>query len=216
MISLSRRYVVSVSILCLVAALPVYVHSAGVLTRDDCADPEALLAASSIPGTELQPAPAGQRARGTLQRSSGTVNWAEQAPPLRFGILRNYQPVRLLNPPQRLAQAFQVEHRTTRPVVEDGVEIPIHWAFDNTQGATQFAAYAFVFRGRPQRSPMGSLFRSTLTQLTTGARPFTLFVVGGPVPRRLLPVARQAGEDWLVAAWRHYDAVCNTEPPPGG
>jgi hypothetical protein len=60
---------------------------------------------------------------------------------------------------------------------------------------------------------MLSLFGSSLTQITGGARPFTLFVVGGAVPRGRLPEARQAAEDWLVAAWHHYDAVCNLERP---
>jgi len=211
-IELSRRYAATVVVLCLMAAVPVYVHSAGLLARDDCAHPEALRGTLPIPG--MRPGPPPRRLpRGAIQLRGGTLAWRAAAAPLRFSIERTYQPVHLLNPPQRIAKAFQVELQETQLVRREEVEIPVHWAVDRTRGAPQFAAYAFVYRGRPHRDPIRSLFGSTWAQITTGARPFTLFVVGGSVSPRQLPEARQAAEDWLVAAWHHYDAVCNVESP---
>ncbi len=212
MITLSRRYAAIVAILCLVAALPIYLHSSGRLTRDDCAHPAALRATLPIAGTRATPSADGLP-RGMIQRSEGTIEWSVKDDPLRFAIRRTYQPVHLLNPPQRIADSFEAGTQEVRRIPQEDGEVPIHWAVDRTRAKLQFSAYMVVFRGKPRQQPLLSLFGSSLAQITGGARPFTLFVVGGTIPRGRLDEARRASEDWLVAAWHHYDAVCNPEPP---
>jgi hypothetical protein len=109
----------------------------------------------------------------------------------------------------------RLEAQTTElRILERGdVKLPVHWLEEQTRALPTFAAYFYVYEGRPVEGPYRALLGSALRRLAGGPRPTTVFAVGGSTPKAMSDAAVRQAEDWLFAAWDHYRAVC--EPSAG-
>lgn len=216
MIALSSRYVVPIAVLAVLTAVPVAMVAGGRRDADDCADPGALRATLLIPGSvpgfsERAPKP------GELMFGQGTLKprLSKTAPPLRFAVKRSFEPADVTSRPGRMVvHRLEAQKTEFRVLERNGVRLPVHWLEERTRALPAFAAYFYVYEGRPVRNPYRALLGSALRRLVGGPRPMTVFAAGGQAPTALNDAAVRQAEDWLFAAWDHYRAVCG--PADGG
>lgn len=212
MIQLSGRYTTPVLALLALAALPVWLHAASGVVRDDCAHPAALLAADRIAGTRPDPERRDSRAAHHVQWTEGSI--APRVPgrfDLSFRIIRSYDLSRFYGVPYWtfFHNAFPDDRRELRRVRADGYTLPIHWRYDDSEGVPRVIEYLYVLDGRPARHPFTASLRSALPQLLGGTRPVTLFVVYGIArPGEGAEPIERSADAWLVDAWRYYESVC--------
>ncbi len=215
MIALSSRYAAAIAALAIVAAVPVAVHSRGRRDVDDCADSGALRATLLITGSrpessdrELKP--------GVLMRSEGRVEprLSDSVAPLRFAVRRGFAPASVTSQPSRMVVSrLEAQSQEVRQLERGDVRLPVHWLEERTRGRPTFAAHFYVYENSPVEGPYRALLGSALRRLVGGARPLTVFAVGGSAPGPLAEAAHRQAEDWLFAAWDHYRSVCM---PAGG
>ena len=218
MIALSSRYVAGIAALAILAALPVAVHSRGRLDSDDCKDPGALRATLLIRGSrpefsdkELPPR--------ELMLSEGTIEPppGPSSPPLRFAVQRGFEPARVTSRPDwMVVKRLEAQSEELRVLERGNVRLPVHWLEERTRELPTFAGYLYVYENQPVESPYNAILASALRRLVGGARPVTVFVVGGSVPPPYAEAARRQAEDWLFAAWDHFRAVCVAGPAEPG
>lgn len=216
MIALSSRYVPAIAVLALLTAVPVALHSSGHTDVDDCANPGALRATLLIPGSHPEFKEGKDHQRRELLSSEGTLEprLSRAAPPLRFAVRRGFEPADLTARPGRLVvHRLEAQSTAVRMLERDGVRLPVHWLEEHTRRTPTFAAYFYVYEGRPVDHLYTALLKSVVRRFIGGPRPVTVFAAGGSAPPNMADAARHQAEDWLFAAWHYYQSVCM--PPTG-
>ena len=209
MTALSPRWTLAVLCLAALTALPIWVHTRGLRDADPCRDPGAFKAALLIPGSQPEREDRKPHPR-EIQYSVGDIEGEKGVrAPLRFAIVRSFDPTSLTNRPARFAiPKLEVQSRELRWIQRDGKRLPIHWVVEDARSHEKFVAYYFVYQGRPVESPTLAIMASGLGRLWGGARPLTLVAVGGHASKLRIEATRQRAEQWLFATWDHYGAVC--------
>lgn len=209
MIRLSPRYALPLALLALGAAVPVYVHGAGLLNRDACAAP-GVLGESAVRLEGAQPVAEESGAESFLQHRLGDLPWSgSRTEPLRVALIRDYDAVDLSSDAHvHVTRRFETSTKGVETWERDGRTLPVHWLVDRSRQRPQFAAYVFVQGDRPVTRPLVAILASAPARLVRGARPTTLMAVGGTVPASRLDAAREAAARWLFAAWKEYRLAC--------
>lgn len=213
MTPVSARYALAIVALAFAAGIPVLLHSQRMLDRDDCRDPDAMREVMLIPGTRAE-SRTGQPDPIVLQRSEGSLDVGRARDRFRFAVVRALEPLRVLHRPERfIVEGFEAESSELRWADRGGVRLPIHWVESRYTHNPMAIGYTYVYGGSAIAHPRLALLGSALSRLFTGARPLTVLVAGGSVHGDRENVIRGA-EDWLFAAWHHYQMVCG--PVDGG
>ena len=197
---------------------------------DVCRSPQAIKATSLIPGTVAL----GERLEAL---DSETFQWSEgqfanpllPRNPMEFQIVRSYDAPKLYGNPLRLGERngpgaieelatsgarsdrMQPEDLRIREVGVEGVNVPIHVAWDHTQaprGPSRLVAWTFVYENRPVRAPLARQILGALPLVIGGPRPLTLVTVSGIATRETSERVEDAAAAWLADAWRYIAHSC--------
>ena len=89
-------------------------------------------------------------------------------------------------------------------------EIPVHKVSQQIESETRFAHYIFVYDGEPVLGAFSTRVKSAVRELLTGARPITVLRIVGRAGSRLsLQPMEEHSQQWLTAAWKHYERSCH-------
>lgn len=209
---LSTRYVAPLLALLAFGLLAVWAYSYGGFRSDDCVDSAALLETAWFEGMKRDEEPKRKPPSWLFQSIGGTV--ATRAPrisPLRFRILRSFEPELLYGDPVNfLLQStdFASAEPTLEWIGSGDDQMPVHEVFAEAPGAARIGAYMFLYDSRPVADPFLALLSTALERVPTGPRPLTLVTVSVRFSSPLRDTAKQLAEEWLVSAWQHYRSVC--------
>lgn len=199
------RWLVVLLGLCLV---PVVAAELRPRRRDDCRNPDMLLATVLIPGSKPRATPPDRRPEGVIQWSEGEVaNPLLPSRPLRFHIIRSFDRAHT-SPMGVLEKPIDAESVATESVATHAGELPINVAIDHTRAPSRIVAWVFVFDGRAVASPFLSIVKSAPEQLLRGTLPLSLLVIEGVAPEGGAERVVTAARGWLGAAWEHVAVAC--------
>ena len=213
MIALESRHVPVVLVLAVLLLLPLVRARFDVRRTDDCARPDALRELGRVPG--------GLAAEERWDRYDEDLRqWTEvelagngRGVALRGALLRSYQASDLYTrPPRFLLGTFEAGEREVETVQAGDVELPIQSIRDATHRRNGIASWLFVYDGEPVRHPILAQLASAPEQVWSGARPLSLLIVAGTVPRGREEAARERARDWLVEAFAHHREACAPAP----
>jgi hypothetical protein len=205
---LSSRFAWAILVVVLMAGVPVAIHTLRLDDRDDCAHPELLnpMIFSNVSDFEEPKGPAKPL---TLSSVQGQVTTADSVPPLRFSIIRTFGPAGIIaKPSESIVHAMEIGRKELTWFVRGDSRIPIHWVSESRRAGIRFASYFFIYDAEPTAAPRTSVLTSAFPRLFTGARPLTLFAIGGEVRIKREKAAREAAEAWLLSAWDQYRSAC--------
>lgn len=210
MITLSSRYAYVLSVALLLIAIPAWYHAIASPRAFSCSDPDTLFRSQSLPRVATyEPLPVQRRyfldsAKGTLSlpgRWKVTPQWRIT----RTDHLERYY----FNPhhlPAKLMPDDKIELRT---VMVEGVELPIHLRWDESQKDVVISAYLYILDGRPIQNPFTGAAAAAASQLVNGRSPLTAILVTGTSSKTFDRKNRDALVDWLESAWIRYDEICH-------
>lgn len=209
---LSSRYAAALVAILAVALVPASAQRLRPARIDPCAAPEALRATSMIAGS----LPGGERVEklgddGHLQWSEGTIESPYRGrPPLRFALIRSFDARPLyIRSTSFIEEKLEPESQRDEEIATDRGPLPITLVTDDTGAVGRTVVYAFVYEGRPVRSPFLAQLRTALPHLLTGPRPLTLLLVSGEGPRGHREELVRRATEWLADAYEYFDDVCH-------
>jgi hypothetical protein len=113
-----------------------------------------------------------------------------------------------------LRSVFFPEHASSTVMRNvEGVDLPIHVRVEDSEGFRSFAAYLYVFAGRPVRHPLVASLRHAMQQIVRGALPLSVIVVEAGSTIEHGPENEALLVEWLGAAWNEFDEVCGSRRP---
>ncbi len=199
------RWLVVLLGLCLVPVVAVELRPR---RRDDCRNPDMLLATVLIPGSKPRPTPRDRRSEDVIQWSEGELeNPVLPRRPLRFYIVRSFDRA-YTSPVRLLGKSIDAESVTSESVATRVGELPIGVAVDHTRAPSRILAWAYVFDGRAVASPFLSIVSSAPQQLLLGTLPLSLLLIEGVAPEDGAERVVTAAKAWLAAAWEHVAVAC--------
>jgi hypothetical protein len=83
-------------------------------------------------------------------------------------------------------------------------QLPVHVAIQSER----FAAFFFIYDGRPVENPLLARLSGALQELVNGRRPLTSILIAGDIQGRGSEQLPENARDWLAATWQHYRRVC--------
>jgi exosortase len=209
-IAVSNRFSVALAILCALAFLPVAVHANGRLRSDDCANSAALVPVEGI----VDPVRAAfmEAQFAAVQWREGILPASEDAPELRYAVIRSYEP-RLLyyRGTRRLWQEVAPGGDSLEWLDSDDGRLPIvrsRLQGDRSELSRTVIASLLVYEGEPVEQGWRAQLRSAPRQVLMGSRPMTMFTVRGDVGADKREAAEKRAREFLLDSWRTYRAVC--------
>jgi hypothetical protein len=190
-------------------SVPVLVHSYGDSKVEDCSNVDALFATAAGAGG------AGAQRNSSMWYQFRAAKWAEGAfaetdPPLQFEfvIIRSYDPKRLYHRPETYFRQQTSSSQLVQSMTRNTGSVPVHVVRYEQPDRAQVVAYLLVYNSKAVANPYLAQLAAFPSQLITGAKPMTIFLIFGSAPRR----AEQALEDrvaaWLSDAWKRYEGAC--------
>lgn len=210
MIRASRRFLAPGLGLVTLALVPVGWLGLADRRHDDCANPALLLQAHRIRGTAQSWERRGRYEPHLVQWTDGAMEERDGSYPVRFRIVRSYDPTEFYGTPGRYFHRYATPEDPTeiRWLDVDGERIPIHQRIETSTGVPVLFQYLLVFGGRPVRNVFLSGAAAAGRQLRHGTLPVTLLLTFGADERSSLGAIQRISDDWLRAAWRHYRESC--------
>lgn len=208
---LSSRFAPHLLALYALAALPVFLHTFADASRDDCAEPSALLrwqAGEGRPGSLLRDRFA------AFQWSEGSFEAGDAI--FSFVFLRSYAVVQLLNRPENALLQRTPEQRTIEWIDTASGPVPIHrpiYEQRSDRATRTLAGYLLLFDGQPLARPAMTQLASAPSQLLFGRAPMTLLFIHGRVPRDQYAEAEGELRVRLLAALAEYRDACRAKKP---
>ena len=151
---------------------------------------------------------AGERATDlSRSRLTGAISSKTGQALTVYTVTRSYGLLpRLLQPVGALPGSLEPDIVERAELDVEGGPLAFHYAYD--QDLLRLTAYFMTHRLRGIESPFWTLIADSPAVLAEGRWPITLFVVA----TRTSPAGRKDAErrieDWIKAAWRHYQATC--------
>lgn len=209
MTPLSPRLAVPLLVLALAAAVPVWTHALAAPRADDCADPAALLDTGAIPGAGAGADEPHEREWLDHWRTGELAPTRSDLPPPRYELLRSHAPAILYEGIVAfLPKEFVEDERRVLRVPADGGSVPVHVLYDHGTRILKYVAYVYVYDARPQESPALAHLASAVSELLSGARSLSVYMVSGLAPGGVDGPEVRAAAAWLAGATGHYRAVC--------
>lgn len=203
----SARFSVAITVVAVLALAPIgYVRLAP--DRDECADEAAFLNGPAIdPRTIL--VMEGERATDlSKSRLTGTIPTKKGQALTVYTVTRSYGLLpRLLQPVSALPGSFEPDVVERAELDVEGGRLAFHYTYE--QGTLlRLTAYFMTYRLRGIESPFWTLIADSPAVLAEGRWPITLFVVATQTSPAGRKDAERRIEDWIRAAWGHYQATC--------
>jgi hypothetical protein len=143
------------------------------------------------------------------------VEWADGAfvetdPPLQleFVIVRSYDPKRLYHRPESYFRGRTINAQILKSVTRDTKSTPIHVVRYERPDLAQVVAYLLVYNSKAVGNPYLAQVAAFPSQLLTGAKPMTIFLVFGSAPRTAAQALEDRAAAWLADAWKRYESAC--------
>lgn len=217
MSAMSSRFARPLVVVLAIAAVPIVLSVVAPRRVDDCVNPARLLdprlideTSRPLPDEPWYEARSKDRVNGTIPPKSRRESFLE------FSIMRGWGlPGRFLQPIP--VGRLEPDRKEILWVESGGREIPIHKVSQQIESETRFAHYMFVYDGEPVLGAFTSRVRSAVHELLTGGRPITVLRIVGRAGSRLsLKPMETRAEEWLAAAWEHYEESCRLPGRVGG
>src|SRR5688572_29215597 len=162
------------------ALVPVLVHSYGDSKVEDCSNVDALFPAAAVSGG------AATQRNDSMWYQFRAVKWAEGAfaetdPPLQleFVIIRSYDPKRLYHRPETYFRNQTSSSQLVQSITRNTGSMPIHVVRYEQPDRAQVAAYLLVYNSKAVANPYLAQVAAFPSQLITGAKPMTIFMIFG-------------------------------------
>jgi len=177
---------------------------------DDCADPSALIALDAALGTTNTKESFDKHDEIRIQWTEGSIPVdAPHIDPLRFRIVRSYNPKPLYRAPENfLPERIDKDWGELVRVEADGIELPVHKVYGHDDADVLLGSYLFIYDSHPVEDPYATQLRDVVGQLISGGHPLTLVAISGNARGDRFAIADRAALDWLERFWKHYQAVC--------
>jgi hypothetical protein len=145
------------------------------------------------------------------QRVSGYVASDDRfETPLVFSIARAHKLAPfLLQPAASLPGEREPDQLVTGAIDTPTGPVPVGYAFETRLSSVRRTGYFMTHRGAPVESPFLARTLSGPRALVEGRYPITLFVASTSSHESQRARARERIDDWLRAAWVHYNEVCS-------
>lgn len=214
MSGIATRYAPALVVLSLLVLAPVLLHSYGDFRDDDCAGADRLVPPA------LHDA-AWEKRDEWMRRHFDAFAWTEGrlpaeagSPPLRWSIIRSYDPKRLYNRPERqfAGGEIPVSRKLVEAEVEGGV-LPVYlprFQANAASASVPFTAYVLIYDGAVVENPYRAQLEAAPALAFQGSRPMTLLMASGRPTLRELGRTRERAIEWLSQARERYFEVCET------
>lgn len=209
MSALSGRFARPLVAVLAVSVIPIVLSVMAPKRIDECANPARLLDPLEIDATSKPTSGETWHEGRRRNRVTGTIPPKSRRESfLEFSIMRAWGlPGRFLQPIP--VGRLEPDRKELVWVESGGRQIPIHKVSQQIESETRFAHYIFVYDGEPVLGAFTTRVRSALRELLTGARPITVLRIVGRAGSRLsLKPMEESSQEWLSAAWQHYEASC--------
>jgi hypothetical protein len=212
MIPLSARNALPVIVVMFLLAIPIGYHALLRPRVDDCSNPARLQEPNLLPLSTRDNDPSRKPHVYTAEGGQGVLRidrpWKIRP---RWEIGRSYDLSGFyFGPPGFFSHFFP--GGTVRMPARDasGAELPIHTIVDDSEGFRHFAAYLYVFAGRPVRHPVIASLRHAIPQIIRGALPLNMILVEGGSAFEHAEENEEILLDWMRSAWLEFDEVCGS------
>lgn len=207
MTAVSNRFTLPLAILLLLSAVPVVEALVAPNYLEDCANPAMLFDPRLIDENSIDV----EHYTARYHRGEGVTGTIEPSlrrdAPLHFQISRAYGlPNQLLHP--TAPGDMEPDRHEIDWIEVDGEKIPVHMVFQTVDRGMRFAAYLYGYGERPITGPFLTRLREAPREIVSGARPITLLSISGTTGRLYRRETERRAQDWIVAAWKHYQASC--------
>jgi hypothetical protein len=209
MTPLSRRFIRPLLLVMIPVSVPVLVHSYGDSKAEDCSNVDALFPAAGLSGG------AGTERNSSMWYQFRAVKWAEGAfaetdPPLQleFVIIRSYDPKRLYHRPETYFRQQTSNSQLMKSITRNTGSMPIHVVRYEQPELAQVVAYLLVYNSKAVANPYLAQVAAFPSQLITGAKPMTSFLILGSAPRTAAQTLEDRAAAWLADAWERYESAC--------
>lgn len=180
--------------------------------RDECADEAALLNGAAIDPRTVVVTMGARRTDLSARRLTGVI------PPEKPGQTRLvYTVTRSYGLPSRLFQPAAALPGDMQPDIVEPAELDVEegplffrYAYERNRTWLTLTAYFMVHRSRAIESPVWTILAGSPAALVDGRWPITLFVVSTRARQGRSEDAERRIEDWIRAAWTHYQVSCGT------
>ncbi len=214
---LSRRYVLPLAAIAVLALIPVVVHSYIGVRRDECADPFRLVPATRGSGDDRR-AWIMRRRLNAHQWKEGRVRRTDGLPTSFYSIVRSYEAKRLYYLIERRLLDREPDRESIVRIESGGVELPIRTLFFRPhpgRSASMVAAYLLIYDGAPVDNPYWHQLLTAPVQLLFGTKPMTAFFISAVVTKDQADAIEAEHLAWLEQEWWDYRSICFNDSGPG-
>lgn len=191
-------------------AIPIGYHALLQPRADDCASPARLREPDLLPFSTRNESPP-RTPRKYLEWRQGALRtdrpWRIKP---QWRIVRSYDLSRYYFSPGFFSSFFPEHTAETLVRNANGVDLPIHVVVDESEGFRNFAAYLYIFGGRPVRQPLSASLRHAVQQIIGGALPLSVILVEGGSAIEHASKNEELLIEWMRSAWIEFNEVCGS------